>query len=113
LSPCLSCPHGLLQDGKELWAVCRYHERTRGKIVSGLREENRSERRNRNPLFKLEKEEQKGIEEAIEEHRMDLLVMGAAGRKAVAGGLPGSFLSGRPRVERYVIDLVKEEEFRC
>jgi len=44
---------------------------------------------------------------------MDLLVMGAVGRKAVAGGLPGSFLSGRPRVERYVIDLVKEEEFRC
>jgi len=42
------------------------------------------------PLFKLEKREYKGIDEVVEEHDIDLLVVGARGRKAGAGVLLGS-----------------------
>jgi nucleotide-binding universal stress UspA family protein len=42
------------------------------------------------PIFKLEKKEYKGIEEVIEEHDIDLIILGARGRKAGAGVLLGS-----------------------
>ncbi|NOQ95453.1 MAG: universal stress protein, partial [Desulfobacterales bacterium] len=42
------------------------------------------------PIFKLEEKEYRGIEEVIEEHGIDLLIVGARGRKAGAGVLLGS-----------------------
>ncbi len=42
------------------------------------------------PIFKLEKKEYKGIEQVIEEHAIDLIILGARGRKAGAGVLLGS-----------------------
>jgi nucleotide-binding universal stress UspA family protein len=42
------------------------------------------------PIFKLEKKEYKGIEEVIEEHDIDLIILGARGRKAGVGVLLGS-----------------------
>jgi nucleotide-binding universal stress UspA family protein len=42
------------------------------------------------PIFKLEKKEYKGIDEVVEEHDIDLLIVGARGRKAGAGVLLGS-----------------------
>ena len=42
------------------------------------------------PIFKLNKREYKGIEEAIKEHQISLLVIGARGRSAAAGILLGS-----------------------
>jgi len=42
------------------------------------------------PIFKLEKDDARGIEEVIEEEDFTLLVIGARGRKAGAGVLLGS-----------------------
>jgi nucleotide-binding universal stress UspA family protein len=42
------------------------------------------------PIFKLEEKEYRGIEEVIGEHGIDLLIVGARGRKAGAGVLLGS-----------------------
>ncbi|NNL41227.1 MAG: universal stress protein [Desulfobacterales bacterium] len=42
------------------------------------------------PIFKLEKKPAKAIEQMIKENQIDLLIMGARGRKAAAGVLLGS-----------------------
>jgi nucleotide-binding universal stress UspA family protein len=42
------------------------------------------------PIFKLKKKEYNGIDEVTEEHDIDLLIVGARGRKAGAGVLLGS-----------------------
>jgi nucleotide-binding universal stress UspA family protein len=85
-----SVPMGYYKTGKsyeEFAEIMRGHaEKTYGEFIKkidlkGLRAV---------PLFRLENKEYKGIEEALEERQISLVVIGARGRKAGAGVLLGS-----------------------
>jgi nucleotide-binding universal stress UspA family protein len=61
------------------------------------------------PLFELNKKEYKGIAEVIKEHDIDLLIVGARGRKAGAGVLLGSVTEHLIHTTRIPVLAVKRK----
>ena len=64
---------------------------------------------NVSPIFKLEKKPATVIEEVIKEHQIDLLIMGARGRKAAAGVLLGSVTEHQIMTSRVPVLAVKKK----